>query len=173
MIDYSKFNYKWFNDDVPNNMKITQVYGIVFNNEGKVLLKYENYNGTKIYSVAGGTPEDFDKSIENTLKREFLEEINTTLKDNIIYLGYQEVDECNNEPKYAQIRMTALVENIGAKQPDPDNGKTYNRILVSPKKAIELLNWQSTGESIINRAVEIAIKNFNIDIYNGDEIVEI
>ena len=37
----------------------------------------------------GGTPEDFDKDRIATLKREFVEEANTTLKDPIYLVGYQ------------------------------------------------------------------------------------
>ena len=164
---------KWFNDDVPIDMDITQVYGVVFTEDGKTLLKHEIKNGELVYSLAGGTPEDFDKTREDTLKREFLEEVNTTLKGDIFYLGYQEVNECNGKPKYAQIRMTAIIDKIGTKQPDPDNGKTYGRVLVSPENAIKLLDWKATGEAIINRAVEIAKKNFNIEFYHGSDIIEV
>ena len=165
--------FKWFNDSVPENMKITQVCGVVFTKEGKTLLKYEFINGEKFYSLAGGTPEDFDKSRENTLTREFLEEVNTSLENNIVYIGYQEVDEFNEKPKYAQIRMTAIIDKIGVKQPDPDNGKTYGRVLVSPEKAIELLDWKTTGEFMVKRAVEIAKNEFNLEFYQGDEIEDV
>ena len=164
---------KWIEDEVPKGVKVTQVYGVVFTEDGRTLLKSEYKNGELVYSLAGGTPEDFDNSTEETLRREFIEEVNTTLKNEVYYLGYQEVDECDGSPKYAQIRMTALIDNIGNKQPDPDNGKTYDRVLVGAKKAIELLDWKATGEGIINSAVTVAKKYFNINIYDGDEIIEV
>lgn len=164
---------KWIEENVPEDVKVTQVYGVVFTKDGRTLLKSEYKKGKLVYSLAGGTPEDFDKTREDTLKREFLEEVNTTLEKDIYYLGYQEVDECDGSPAYAQIRMTAIIDNIGQKQPDPDNGKTYDRLLVGAKKAIELLDWKATGEAIINKAVEVAEKHLNITVYNGDDIIEV
>ena len=75
----------WKDENVPNGMQITQAYGIVFDNYGRILLKIENKKNTKFYSFAGGTPEAFDKDIYATLTREMLEEVNTTLDDKMIY----------------------------------------------------------------------------------------
>ncbi len=75
------------------------------------------------------------------MKREFLEEVNTTLKDGAYIVGYQQVDEEDGTPPDAQMRMTAVIDTIGQKRPGPDNGKTYGRLLISPQRAIELLNW--------------------------------
>lgn len=164
---------KWIEDEVPTNVEVRQVYGVVFTKDGRILLKCEEKKGKKIYSLAGGTPEYFDKTREDTLKREFLEEVNTSLKNEVIYLGYQEVDEDDSNLVYAQVRMTAMIDNIGKKQPDPDNGKTYDRILVSSKMAIKLLSWGYIGEKIILKATKIAKEKFGLKIYEGEEIIEI
>lgn len=154
---------KWVEEEVPKNIEVRQVYAVVFNTEGKVLLKIENKNGKKYYGLAGGTPEPFDKNRLETLKREYLEEVNTTLKEPIYYLGYQYVDEENGIVPYAQIRMTAMIDKIGIKKPDPDNGVIYDRVLVEPKKAIELLNWGDIGEKIITKAVKTAKEKFGLN----------
>ena len=56
--------------------------------------------------------------------------------------------------------MVALVDKIGEKKPDPDNGETYDRILVTPEKAIDLLNWGECGKMQIEAAYKIAQEKF-------------
>lgn len=154
---------EWIEQEVPKGIKVTQVYAVVFNSQGEILLKVEMKNGRKTYSLAGGTPEHFDKDRVDTLKREYIEEMNTTLKDPIYYLGYQLVDEENGKPPYAQIRMTAMIDSVGDKIPDIDTGLTYDRVFAEPGKAIELLSWGDIGEKIIKKAVEIAKQRFGLD----------
>lgn len=154
---------EWFEEEVPSNLEVHQVYAVVFDENGNVLLKGESKkDGRIIYSLAGGTPEDFDKDRIATLRREYIEEVNTTLKDPIYYIGYQYVDEENGIAPYAQVRMTAMIDNIGESKPDPDNGKTYERILVPTQKAIELLNWGDIGPKLVRKAVEVAKEKFGL-----------
>lgn len=150
----------WHNGEVPPHLKTTQVYGLVFSNDGRMLLRIEQKKNRKVFTLAGGTPESFDSDRVATLRREMLEEVNTTLKDDIIMVGYQEIDEENGIPPYAQVRMTAIIDKIGPVQPDPDNGETYERMLTTPKRAIELMGWGEVGKSQIEEAVKIAQKEF-------------
>ena len=154
---------EWFYEQVPNGIEIHQVYAVVFTNEGQILLKTNTMNDGSIdFNLAGGTPEEYDKDLISTLRRDYLEAVNTTLKDPIYYLGYQLVDEENGIKPYAQVRMTAIIDSIGESKPDPDKGITYGRILVSPKDAIKLLGWGTIGEKIITKAVEVAKKKFSL-----------
>lgn len=158
---------KWQSKPVPKGMKVSQVYGLVFTQDGRFLMRVTNKkSGKKSYNLAGGTPESFDKDMEATLRREMKEEVNTTLQQKLYYVGYQEIDEHNGKPPYAQVRMTALIDKIGEKQPDPDNGETYDRLLVNYKKAIELLNWGDVAKQQIERAAEIAQKELGVDFKN-------
>lgn len=148
-------NYKWYNGEVPKDIEIKQVYGIVFNDDGKIFLRIDN----GIYKLTGGRPEMKDKSIEDTLRREFIEEANITLK-NIHLLGYQLVDEGNGVLPYAQVRMIAQIDEIFENRPDLDNGKIYERVFKTPEEAIELLNWGETGKSQIEEANRLAKKYY-------------
>jgi len=76
----------WHNDKVPEGIKIKQVYGLLFMKDGRMLLRIED----GFHSLAGGKPESGEDMIA-TLKREVIEEVNTTIYDPI-YLGYQLVD---------------------------------------------------------------------------------
>ena len=151
----------WHESSLPNNLKIKQVYGVVFSNDGRILLKLRHYQNNISYSLAGGTPENFDADMIATLRRELIEEINTTIH-NPVYLGYQLIEDDKNKQTFAQVRMVALVNKIGKKQPDPDTGETYDRLLTTPQNAINLLNWGEIGEKIILKAVEMAKNQLGI-----------
>ena len=151
-------------------MVTRQVYGVIFTTDGRVLLKVDAGDKCK-YSLAGGTPESFDRDRVATLRRELIEEVNTTIFDPIL-IGYQEVIGDRDLPPYAQVRMVAMIDTIGPKQPDPDNGKVYDRLLVSPKRAIELMNWGEIGKTLINEGYRIAKENFVFtDIVDTEEYV--
>ena len=152
----------WHYGEPPKDMPVTQVYAVVFDKFGRTLLKAENKDGKPVFGLIGGTPENFDANRTATLRREFLEEVNTTLKDPIFLVGYQTVEGYNNLPTFAQIRMVAMIDEIGEKKPDPDNGKTYERILTMPQKAIKYLGWGETAEKPILKALEIAQKEFGL-----------
>ncbi len=150
-------NYKWFKKNVPKNIKVTQVYGIVFSSDGRVLLRIEDGK----YTLTGGHPEKNEKHTE-TLRREYNEEINVTLK-NIHYLGYQLVFEDNKEP-YAQVRMIAKIHKVGKIRPDIDNGKIYDRKLVCFKNVKKYLNYSGTsGNEMIEDAIKLAHQIYNFE----------
>ncbi len=152
----------WHYGEPPKDLQVRQVYAIVFDKNGNTLLKVKNCTNKKNYGMFGGKPENFDADRIATLRREFIEEANTTLLDPIYLVGYQEIDEGNGKPKYVQLRMVAMIDKIGAKQPDPDTGETYDRILTTPEKAIELLNWGEVGRLQIEEACKIAKEKFNL-----------
>ena len=153
--------FEWVGDRVPEGMRITQVYGIILDREGRVMLRVEKRAGGIRYSLGGGRPEPFDDGIEATCRRELLEEVNTEI-ETPVYIGYQLVDEEDGTPPYAQVRMAALIRRIGEKKPDPDNGKTYDRYMVSPERAAELLNWGDTGRAQVMKAKEVIYRQYGI-----------
>jgi ADP-ribose pyrophosphatase YjhB (NUDIX family) len=160
--------FTWKKESVPKELKITQVYGIIFSRDGRVLLKVEEKRGKKEYSFAGGHPEIYDSGISETLRREVIEEVNITVCEPV-FVGYQEVDEENGTPLYAQVRMTALIDELGAIRPDIDNGKTYGRLLAPPMRAAELLGWGEVGFKQISAAMEIAVNTFKISEFSEKE----
>lgn len=78
-------------------------------------------------------------------------------------------DEEDGSEPFAQVRMTAMIENIGPAKPDPDNGQTYGRFLTAPEKAAQLLNWGQVGNDQVYEAVSIARKKFGITRYSDEE----
>jgi ADP-ribose pyrophosphatase YjhB (NUDIX family) len=144
--------FTWKSSSVPEGMNVTQVYGIIFSKDGRILLQTENDCGNIKYSLIGGHPEKCDKGYEETLLREVWEEMNITVSEPC-FIGYQEVDEENGEEPYAQVRMAALIADVGEMRPDLDNGKTYGRLLVPPMRAAELLGWGKIAYEQITAAI--------------------
>ena len=159
----------WHYGEPPKDMKVRQVYAVAFDESGRLLLKLDHINGKDYYGMFGGTPENFDKDRIDTLKREFWEEANTTLKEPIYLVGYQEIEGDKDLPNYAQLRMVAMLDKIGEKLPDPDNGRTFDRILTTPERAIELLGWGESGEKQIREAYRIAQEKFGVKINNFED----
>ncbi len=160
---------RWIADTVPARMEIRQVYCVMFDRLGRVLLRViHKPDGGIRYSLAGGRPEPFDGGMEGTCRRELLEEVNTEI-ETPLYIGYQLVDEEDGTPPYAQARMAALIRKIGRKRPDPDNGKTYDRLLVPPEKAAVLLDWGSVGCQQILAAKQVVYTRCNITCTSDSE----
>ena len=90
-------DYSWFKQPVPEGLKVKQVYGICFSDDGRVILRIEDGQ----YKLTGGKPEN-NETFEQTLEREYIEELNVELED-VHYLGYFLVQE--NDEQYAQVRM--------------------------------------------------------------------
>lgn len=146
--------YTWKKEEFPNHLKVKQVYGIAFSNEEKILLHSEE----GAYKLTGGNPESGENYIE-TLKREFLEEINTTLED-IHYLGYLEVKEEGKIP-FAQVRMIAKIKNIGKPIVDIATGKMYEQHLVSSEKVKNYLNYEEEGNKMLDDAIKLAREKYS------------
>lgn len=156
--------YKWFKENVPKNLEVKQVYGIAFDDYGRIFLRIED----DAYKLTGGKPKDIYESFQDTLKREFLEEVNITLK-NVYMLGYQYVDEKNGILPYAQVRMIAKIDKVFINRPDLDNGKIYKRLLTTKDKSIEYLNYGKIGKELIEDAVSLANEKYNFSKYILDE----
>lgn len=156
--------YDWKREKVPQDLVIRQVYGVAFSNDGNILLRVEDNK----YKLTGGRPEEDDKSYEETLKREYLEELNVEL-ESIYYLGYLLVEEDNNE-KYAQVRMIAKIKNIGESKPDPDNGKIYKRFMSSIEMVKNYLNYPDlAGNQLIDDAIIMAKEKYKLTHFNENE----
>ncbi len=151
--------YTWFKENVPDNLKVRQVYGIVFTNDKRVLLKIDDNK----YELTGGKPQ-YNETYEETLKREYIEEINVFLSD-IYYLGYLLIEEDNIS--YVQVRMIAKVEKINELKPDKDNGKLYQRKLVNIKNIKKYLNYSGVaGNKMIDDAINLANIVYNFSYQN-------
>ena len=160
--------FEWIAEKVPDGMAVRQVYGILLDRQGRVMLRVVREADGVRYSLPGGRPEPFDRDREATCRREVLEEVNTEI-ETPVYLGYQAADEENGTPVYAQVRMAALIRAIGEKRPDPDNGETYGRLMASPERAAELLHWGPSGFGQVMAAKEAVRRLYGIEYAGAAE----
>ena len=149
-------SFTWVSSQVPEHLQVRQIYGIVFSNDGRILLRIEDGK----YKLTGGKPEP-GESFEETLQREYIEELNTQIED-IHYLGYLLVEE--DHMRYAQVRMIARVKDIKENHIDPATGKMYGRKLVSSGKVKEYLNYaDEAGGKMLDDAISQAQEIFGLD----------
>ena len=154
--------YSWLKEKGPEDLDIKQVYGVVFSDDGQILLRVEDDK----YKLTGGKPERYDSNFEETLKREYLEELNIEI-ENSHYLGYLLVEDETKE--YAQVRMIARVKSVGDIRPDPDNGKIYQRFMSSVKNVKSYLNYPDlAGNQLIEDAIHLAKETYQIN-FSDDE----
>ncbi|HUY49626.1 MAG TPA: NUDIX hydrolase [Streptosporangiaceae bacterium] len=130
--------FRWITEQLPEGMRVRQVYAFCFDQSGRVLLREDDGH----YGLPGGKPEPGEDARE-VLERESLEESQVTLGD-VLYLGYQEVTEDDQAP-FAQLRYAAAITSFLPRQPDPDTGRTYRRLITPISKAPALLDWGVDG----------------------------
>lgn len=140
----------WYKDRVPNNLPVKQVYGIAFTKNGSILLRVENGK----YKLTGGKPEEYDNNFAETLKREYLEELNVEIEDSY-YLGYLLVQE--KDEVFAQVRMITKIKSIGEDRTDIDTGKLYTKIICSQGEVKNRLNYPDVaGNKMLTDAINFA-----------------
>ena len=157
--------FTWHSEQVPKNLAIRQVYGVLFVPDGRILLRREK----GVYQLTGGKPEKWE-SPDVVLKREVAEEINCQIGP-AHYVGYQEVDD--GEEKYAQLRYVALVKEIGPSRADTDRPCwIYGRELVSIAHAKKYLPYGDIAEELIDAALKVALAHNMISQQNlPDEVL--
>lgn len=155
--------YTWIKKEVEEGLLIRQVYGVAFSKNGKVLLRTENNK----YYLTGGKPEG-KETYEETLKREYLEEVNIEV-GTPYYLGYLLVDEEDGTKPYAQVRMITHIEKVNEVRPDIDSGKTYGRFLANPENVKAYLNYGTAGNLLIDDAIAMAKEKYQFDASNEEE----
>ncbi len=128
-------------DSLDGIAPITQVYGVCFNDKNEILIVRKK-DGDWI--IPGGHPEGIE-TIEETLKREMIEEADIKVT-NIKLVGAQKVyPEEKQEEFYYQVRCICEVEELLPQTPDPDDGKMWERKFVPARKITKYVKWGIKG----------------------------
>ncbi|HEX6976848.1 MAG TPA: NUDIX hydrolase [Patescibacteria group bacterium] len=146
-----KFVIEWIKtNSVKGLSPITQVYGVCFNDKNEILIARKEGMGEWI--IPGGHPEK-DETIEETLKREMIEEADIKVK-NIKVVGVQKVNPKDAPEKYYyQVRCVCLVDELLPQTPDPDNGKNWERKFVPSNQVTKHVKWGEIGEAMFKAAI--------------------
>ncbi|MBT6689858.1 NUDIX hydrolase [archaeon] len=152
----AEYNIEWFEDtDFLKIENIKQVYGILFNKEGEMLV----INTVGNWQLPGGKPE-CNESWEETAIRESMEEADVEI-ENIIPLGFQRVSEIKRDeelPFFHQIRFVANIKKLNESSIDPATGKVPERRFIKPEEFLKYCPWGKISQYIINLAEEKRVK---------------
>lgn len=151
-----KFILTWIKDgNLEKYSPISQVYGIVFNNNGEILIARSKPEDSWV--ISGGTPEAMEMA-EETLRRELREEVNIKV-GKILSLGAQKVEPevavNNNKGTSYQLRYVVLLDKMLPRSLDPANGRIWERKFVSVEKITEYVKWGETGDAMFKDAVNL------------------
>jgi 8-oxo-dGTP pyrophosphatase MutT (NUDIX family) len=109
------------NFDNVDSTLVTQVYGLVFNDENKLLIVHNSKN--RLWQLPGGKPEAGESYYE-TLCRELIEEANIILDNDSIVDGFYQNVYKNEELSCVQLRCCARPKIISVFVSDPDESIT-------------------------------------------------
>lgn len=142
--------------DTTNLTPVTQVYGIVFNENKEILIVRANDNDK--WQIPGGTPEG-NETWEETLNRELIEEADVTIK-NAAFLGAQKVeDDINGVPTLVsyQLRYFGILDQLLDQTIDPDVTKNliWQRKFVPASEINEYVKWGDLGKAMFNDAIKM------------------
>jgi ADP-ribose pyrophosphatase YjhB (NUDIX family) len=139
-------------------MPVTQVYGIIFDHAGRMLLLQDG----KSFTLPGGKPLKAE-TFRDTLQRECLEEAQVTLT-HAKYLGFVHVREHGDGggQEYAQMRMIGLLKDVLDSATDPDTGRMYVRFLMSATGAVAALDWGDIGLAQIRAETALLAQSYGI-----------
>lgn len=144
-------SFRWITDPLPTGILVRQVYGFCFDESGRVLLRDDAGH----FGLPGGKPQ-LGEDVPMVLARECREESQIAIGEPL-YIGYQEVTE-DGLPPYAQLRLAARIIEFFPREPDPDTGRTYGRLIAPLNKAPALLDWGVDGLLQCAAAVQAAYR---------------
>ena len=151
--------YKWIpSKDYKKFKPITQVCGVCFTKEGKILIIREN----KEWKLPGGKPEKGEIP-EETLKREAFEEA-TVILDKCSMIGTCEVifpdnPNTNQGGHFYQLRYFSLIKKIKKHTKDTFSGKKFERKFIKPSEFTKYIKWGKIGEEMLSATIKEYDKN--------------
>lgn len=150
MSDDRTYEVAWRKRRPQNSVPTEQVYGILFDHMGRVLVLKDGER----YNLPGGRPEKGEDWAE-TLRRECLEEAQALI-GRVLFLGHVRVRETFHgvSRSFAQVRMVGEILELLPAQPDLATGRTYARQFYPPAGAAELLGWGDHGSQQLADAAE-------------------
>lgn len=142
--------------NLENVSPVTQVYGIVFNDKGEILVVRHGEDDK--WQIPGGTPEEGETQLQ-TLNRELIEEADVTVK-NATPLGYQKVEDITSGTPVLssyQLRYVGILDELREQTIDPDPTKNFiwERKFVPASEVTSYVKWGELGNAMFNDAIKL------------------
>lgn len=146
----ASYNVEWLDEtDFTNIPNVKQVYGILFNESGEILV----VNTVGNWQLPGGKPE-LGESWEEVLIREVREEADVEIEQ-IVPVGHQYVSEIKEDGQgksFCQLRFFAKISKINDSTEDPATGKVPERKFIKPEEFSDYCPWGEIGQHVVNKA---------------------
>jgi|SRR3989344_2164436 len=146
----AKYDVEWIETDNLSGLEnVKQVYGVLFNDLGEVLI----VNTVGNWQLPGGKPEH-NESLLDTLVRECIEEADAEI-EGVIPLGYQyvkQIDDLKEYPKICQIRFAAKIKKLNEPTIDPATDKIPERKFINVDDFLDYCPWGKIGIHIVKLA---------------------
>jgi ADP-ribose pyrophosphatase YjhB (NUDIX family) len=155
MTNHHDVTLTWLqSDQLEQYQPYRQVYGVVFNATGEILLIQENGK----WKIPGGTPEA-NETAEETLRRELTEEADVTISK-LAPIGVQRVEHPNNPNTgegdvFYQYRYACLLDELQPSSPDPATGMTHPRKFVPAAQVTDHVKWGPSGDAMFKAAIKV------------------
>jgi len=153
--DNKNFLLTWIKDSkLKDYNPINQVYGIVFNDKGEILIAREKLEDK--WAIPGGKPEA-GENIEETLRRELVEEVDVSVSK-VLPLGAQKVEldgDSDGKSISYQLRCIALLKELLPQTPDPAHGSTWERRFVPAEDINKYIKWGELGTMMFKDAIDL------------------
>jgi 8-oxo-dGTP pyrophosphatase MutT (NUDIX family) len=151
------YEMNWDENVDPKLLKdLQQVYGFLFNEEGKLCIVKPGEKGG--WRLPGGHPEREDSDWKETIIRESMEEADVELDPSSLKIlgiikNSPKSDNCERKEGYA-LRVVGKITNIKEQTEDEAEGLINERKFIDPKDFLKYCNWGKFGEHIKNLAVK-------------------
>lgn len=132
--------YVWTPGRMPEGIPIGRLDGFCFDDVGRVLLREQLDH----VELPGCSPDPAIGDAYKTLMRGCWEKCRVSISEPV-YLGYQEVDEHNGKPPYAELKMAAHVTAFHPLDDSSDTPPSYRRLLSPISLVPAILHWGVEG----------------------------
>lgn len=133
----------WHTSDSFDSLSpITQVYGVCFDKDGRILIIRES---GKDWNIPGGKPEKDETPIQ-TLYRELCEEASVIIGNGEM-IGYNEL--VIGDSSVYQLRFACRIEKINEIDVDPATGVMNERFFVEPERFFEMVKIEGYRSMIV------------------------
>jgi len=165
-MDYPKSSYSfkdievtmtWMrDDDIEKFSPVTQIYAVVFNDKGEILVAREAEDGK--WQIPGGKPEG-NEDFREAVTRELLEEVDVQVGE-IYPLGAQKTEMPGNPNKeegdlFYQLRCVVELGELLPQTPDPDRGNVWQRKFVPAEEITSYIKWGEVGDAMFKDAIAL------------------